>query len=135
MKEFLTRRITHAASRTELHLSVDDIEMKDRYAYHRGYIRGYWKGLLSAYENSLDYANTCNTFPVMTTGEMLDAIDAGQIAERIYESEGYCSDRYTKLKIDDDGDLWFYDEQENSWEYEKLTGAMIKSQWRIVEEE
>lgn len=73
--------------------------------------------------------------PYMTTGEMLDTIDVGQIAERVYEPEGYCSDRYTKLKIDDGGDLLFYDEQDDNWEYDRLTGAMIRSQWRIIEED
>lgn len=71
---------------------------------------------------------------LLSTGEMLDTIDVGQVAERMYEPEGYCSDRYTKLKIDDDGDLLFYDEQEDDWEYDRLTGSMIRSQWKLVEE-
>ena len=68
---------------------------------------------------------------VLSTGEMLDTIDVDQVAERIFDPEGRCSDRFTKLKIDDDGDLLLYDEQEDDWEYEKLTGAMIRSYWKI----
>ena len=70
----------------------------------------------------------------LTTGEMLDSIEVGQVAERIYEPEGYCSDAYTKLKIDEAGDLLFFSEQEKDWNYERLTGVVIKSKWRIVNE-
>lgn len=68
----------------------------------------------------------------LTTGEMIDQLQVGQVAERIYEPIGTCSDRYTHAKVDDfDGELMFYCEQKEIWEYDRLTGSMIASKWII----
>lgn len=68
---------------------------------------------------------------LLTTGQMIDMLEEGQIAERVYELIGSCSDAYTKAKLDEDGDLMFFVEQDNDWSSERLTGSVINSKWII----
>ena len=68
---------------------------------------------------------------LLTTGQMLDSMEVGQIAERVFEPIGVCSDAYTKAKLDDDGDLLFYVKHWKEWSRENLTGSVIDSKWII----
>ncbi|MBO0588201.1 MULTISPECIES: hypothetical protein [unclassified Sporosarcina] len=68
---------------------------------------------------------------LLTTGQMLDNLEVGQIAERIFEPSGDCSDAYTKAKLDADGDLMFYVKHWKEWSRESLTGSVIGSNWTI----
>ncbi|WP_077317593.1 hypothetical protein [Virgibacillus proomii] len=68
----------------------------------------------------------------ITTGEMIDQLKDGEVAERIFEKIGVCSDRFTKAKKDIDGELMFYNEQREQWELDRLTSSLINSKWRIL---
>ena len=69
---------------------------------------------------------------LLTTGQMIDELNVGQVDKRVFKPSGVCSDAYTKAKIDDDGDLMFYVEHEAEWSYERLTGSVINSKWKII---
>lgn len=62
---------------------------------------------------------------------MIDRLTYGQVAERIFEPIGVCSDAYTKAKIDEDGNLMFYVDHWGDWSYERLTENVIASKWII----
>jgi|SRR5699024_953858 len=106
--------------------------MKDKY---RG--RAYWsptsiKDTDEAIELFWKWYQLNDKSVELTTGEMIDQLQVGQVAERIYEPIGVCSDRYTHARVDDyDGELMFYCEQHESWEYDRLTGSLISSKWII----
>lgn len=68
---------------------------------------------------------------LLTTGQMLDNLEGDQIAERVFEPSGVCSDAYTKAKLDDDGDLMFYVKHWKEWSRESLTGSVIGTKWII----
>ncbi|WP_338657251.1 hypothetical protein V6B14_22180 (plasmid) [Sporosarcina psychrophila] len=68
---------------------------------------------------------------LLTTGQMLDNLEVGQIAERVFEPSGVCSDAYTRAKFDDDGDLMFYVKHWKDWSRESLTESVIRSKWII----
>lgn len=70
---------------------------------------------------------------LLTTGEMIDRLNVGEVAERIFEKKGISTDRFTKAKKEGYGELVFYDEQEEDWKTEIwLTSGLIDSKWRIL---
>lgn len=69
----------------------------------------------------------------LTTGEMIDQLKLEQVAIRVFEPFGRCSDAYTMVRLDKDNDVMVFNKRTCTWSYERLTGSMIKSSWIIVE--
>ena len=68
---------------------------------------------------------------LLTTGQLIDTLKVGQVAERIFEPNGDCSDAYTKAKLGEDGNLMFYVDHWGEWSCERMTRFVINSKWFI----
>lgn len=68
----------------------------------------------------------------LTTGQMIDRLKVGEVAERKFDNQASCSDRFTMVKLNEQGSLMAYDSNDDEWELTNLYGYLIESKWRIL---